>query len=186
MHARGEGLHERIAVDLHRRAPGVAAVGRFAERDAVAHAAREARVLPHHADLAVARDPELAEDRAVANRRAGLGIGCAQRQQVGHEDGGRPCGALVARADDPQRERAADVVHVGEQVDQRAVGQHLDAVADGLRHGARVIDDACRLPVHAVVGAAREQSGARAFARHGAQAVPHGVDVARIGGIGGE
>ena len=103
-HRRNERLHQRVAVHAHRRRPGETAIERARERDGVAHAAAEPRVLPDQRKL---RRIRLAAIEAIsAPSRTGVPfsgsvapIDCCALIVIGSAPGH----ALVRRAHDLQR-----------------------------------------------------------------------------------
>ena len=110
-----------------------------------------------------------------------------------------PRRAPVGRANEGERELeswrlVADEV---EEVYERSIRKHDDLVADGLLVGARVEDDASRLPAGAGIRSAREHGrtleteadhvlGIEHGTHRQLQPIPDGIDEMRFAGIGGD
>ena len=78
---------------------------------------------------------------------------------------------------------AASGIDLGEEVDERAVAEHDDAVAERLARRRRRIDRARGLPARTAVGRARHHARPAARVR---EAVPHRVNVVAVGRVRGQ
>src|SRR5215212_2892557 len=194
----GRDVSRRV-VDLHGGRPGKAAVGRGRERDTVVPAEKavgEALVLPDGVELAAVRvDRDVGDDVAGADRIAGaerLAVVWVDYAGVHHPlepDEARPRLAVVLGAHDTHVEkgstRPANVADEGGDVDELALRTHRDLIAQGLREGARLVDDARFLPASPAVGGSREQRRPPKDRTNRGPTVPDRVYEARVVGIGG-